>query len=204
MIDLRDSLIAPETAVSDILNNVGSSASPFTGSEQVTELPGARWKLQFSYKSLDARYGRLFKSITAKLRGGAEIAHIYDLSYVPRRLTEPGVPVIAGAGQSGIALATSGWDASTAILKEGDQLSYLSTDGLFRMHVVTADVTSDGSGLASIPILPPMRNPPVDGGAVNTVRPSISVRQSGGGSLQVNTIIYDINYEFTEALEANT
>lgn len=204
MIDLRDNLFAPDTAVSDILNNVGVSASPFTGGEQITELPGARWKLSFSYKSLSPEYGRKFKSITAKLRGGAEIAHIYDRSYVPWRITEPGTPVIAGADQTGISLATSGWTASTLVLKEGDQLSYLSTDGLFRMHVVTADVTSDSSGLAAVPILPPMRNPPVDGGAINSVTPSISVRQTGGGSVQINGVIVDANYEFTEALEANT
>lgn len=204
MIDLRTVLIPPDSAVSDILTNIGVSASPFTGDEQITELPGARWKLTFSYKSLDSSYGRKFKSLTAKLRGGAEIAHIVDLSYVPWRITEPGTPVIAGADQSGISLATSGWNPSTLVLKEGDQLSYLSTDGLYRMHVVTADVTTDAGGLATVPIMPPMRNPPVNGGAINSVKPAVSVRHSGGGSVQINGVIVDANYEFTEALTANT
>ena len=75
-------------------------------------------------------------------------------------------PVVNGASQTGASLITDGWAVSTAVLKEGDvftvagvnglnYFSYANT-GLLRQFVVTADVTSDGSGNATIPIDPPI------------------------------------------------
>lgn len=72
--------------------------------------------------------------------------------------------VAAGGGQSGASITTSGWANSTAILKKGDVITfanvysvnpqtYIST-GLLMQFTVTADVSSDGSGLATIPISP--------------------------------------------------
>lgn len=76
-----------------------------------------------------------------------------------------GTPAVNGAGQTGSTLVTNGWTAAAAArLKKGDvftianvfavnPLSRLST-GQLRQFVVTADVSSDGSGNASIPIYP--------------------------------------------------
>lgn len=73
--------------------------------------------------------------------------------------------IMAGATAEGATeLATDGWAVSTAILYEGDNftipnvyavnpVSGIST-GVLRMFVVTADVVSDGAGLATIPIDP--------------------------------------------------
>ena len=74
-------------------------------------------------------------------------------------------PVVAGAGQSGANLNTSGWDAGIAqSLREGDiitiagcfavnPLSYRST-GALRTFRVTADCAPDGGGLMTIPVFP--------------------------------------------------
>jgi len=83
--------------------------------------------------------------------------------------TAGSTPVIAaGADQIGSSLSTSGWANSTLVLKRGDIItigtlaagvlqvnpqSRLSTGNL-QQFVVTADVTSGGSGLATIPIYP--------------------------------------------------
>lgn len=75
-------------------------------------------------------------------------------------------PVVNGAGQSGSSLITNGWANSTTVLKAGDiisvvamnsvnPLSYRDTSSL-RSFVVTQDVTSDGSGNATIPVNPPI------------------------------------------------
>lgn len=180
MIDLRSTLFAPDSAKADIVSNVGIAASPFTGGIQVTELPGAKWKLTFGYDSLSAKYGRQLKAIKAMLRGGAEVAHIHDLSYLPRRSAEPGVPIVNGANQAGGVLASSGWTPGIAILEMGDQISYLCSDGMYRMHMVTGAVSSDGSGNANIPISPPLRNPPVNATPISSINPSVSVILTGG------------------------
>lgn len=200
MIDLRSQLIAPDSAISDILYNTSGATSPFTGSVQNVELPGARWQLTFNYEKLDSRYGRVLKALKVALRGGAVVAHIYDLSYIGRRTVELGTPVVSGAGQTGNNLATSGWPVNTAVLEVGDQISYLASDGMYRMHMVMAAVSSNASGLAVIPILPPLRNPPVASLPVTSVMPSVSVTLTDGGSVNVNGMLHSASFVFTEAL----
>jgi hypothetical protein len=78
--------------------------------------------------------------------------------------THGGTPLVAGASQSGSTLATDGWSTSTAILKEGDIFTIANVFGVnpqnrqstgsLQQFVVTADTSSDGSGLASLAIYP--------------------------------------------------
>lgn len=76
-----------------------------------------------------------------------------------------GTPAVNGAGQTGSTLVTDGWTASAASrLKKGDVFTIANvfavnpqsgqSTGQLRQFVVTADVSSDGSGNASIPIYP--------------------------------------------------
>lgn len=77
-----------------------------------------------------------------------------------------GSPVVNGANQTGSSLITNGWTASAAVrLKKGDVFTCgvdavnpqsLQDTGALRQFVVTADVSSDGSGNATIPIYPPI------------------------------------------------
>jgi P22 coat protein - gene protein 5 len=76
-----------------------------------------------------------------------------------------GTPLVNGAAQSGASLVTDGWTASAASrLKKGDTFTIANvygvnpisgdSTGVLRRFVVTADVSSDGSGNATIPISP--------------------------------------------------
>lgn len=76
-----------------------------------------------------------------------------------------GTPLVNGASQTGSSIITDGWPASTAILKAGD---FIRFDSLSRAFEVTADVSSDGSGNATISINPtifagdsPVNNDPI-------------------------------------------
>jgi hypothetical protein len=80
-----------------------------------------------------------------------------------------GSPVVNGANQVGNSLITNGWTASTQVLNAGDVISIgtltngviavnpqnRQSTGALRQFVVTANVTSDGSGNATIPISGP-------------------------------------------------
>ena len=79
--------------------------------------------------------------------------------------TTGSTPLMAGATAEGAtSLATDGWAVSTAILLEGDVIQVAGCNsvnavsgvdtGVLRDFVVTADVTSDVAGLATIPIAP--------------------------------------------------
>lgn len=75
--------------------------------------------------------------------------------------------IVKGASQTGATITTDGWAVSTAILKEGDIITFAGSYGVrnptgavaktlsgLQQFVVTADVSSDGSGEADIPISP--------------------------------------------------
>lgn len=109
-----------------------------------------------------------------------------------------GTPAVNGALQTGSTLVTDGWTAAAAArLKQGDIFTIANvfavnpqsrqSTGQLRQFVVTADVSSDGSGNASIPIYPAIvtsgalqtvDSSPADGalltvlGAANTVSPA--------------------------------
>jgi len=76
-----------------------------------------------------------------------------------------GTPLVNGASQSGSSLITDGWTAAAASrLKKGDVFTIAGvfgvnpqsrqSTGTLRQFVVTADVSSDGAGNATIPIFP--------------------------------------------------
>ena len=84
-------------------------------------------------------------------------------------------PIINGANQTGSTLITNGWASSAATLRKGDvftiagvnsvnPLSYQST-GRLQQFVVTADTTSVGVDMATLPISPAI----ITSGAFQTV-----------------------------------
>ena len=78
--------------------------------------------------------------------------------------TTGSTPLVNGASQTGSSLVTDGWAASTAIFLKGDIITLASVNavnpqhrqdsGYLRQFVVTDDVSSDGSGDATVPISP--------------------------------------------------
>jgi hypothetical protein len=78
-----------------------------------------------------------------------------------------GTPAVAGAGQTGSTLNTSGWTAAAAPrLKKGDVFTIAGSlgvnpqnrqsTGVPQQFTATADVSSDAGGLAAVPISPPI------------------------------------------------
>jgi len=75
-----------------------------------------------------------------------------------------GTPLVNGASQTGASIITDGWPNSTAILKKGDIITFADvydvnprtyeSNGYLKQFVVTADVSSDVSGNATIAISP--------------------------------------------------
>lgn len=76
--------------------------------------------------------------------------------------TQGGSPVVNGANQTGSSIASSGWSNNTQVLNQGDIIYFAGvhrinpltrqSTGDLRGFVVTANVTSNGSGQANIPI----------------------------------------------------
>jgi coat protein Gp5 len=99
-----------------------------------------------------------------------------------------GSPVVNGANQVGNSLITNGWTASTVVLNAGDVITIgtltagvlavnpqnRQSTGALRQFVVTANVTSDSSGNATIPISGPSGFGIVTAGPFQTVTVSPS------------------------------
>jgi P22 coat protein - gene protein 5 len=76
--------------------------------------------------------------------------------------TQGGTPVVNAAGQTGSSITSSGWTATTLVLNQGDIITFAGvhrinpltrqSTGDLRQFVVLAPVTSNGSGVATIPI----------------------------------------------------
>ncbi len=99
-----------------------------------------------------------------------------------------GAPAVNGAGQTGSNLVTNAWTAAAALrLRAGDVFTIANvfgvnpqnrqTTGQLQQFVVTANVSSDGAGNATIPIFPAI----VTSGAFQTVTAS----PAGGALLTV-------------------
>ena len=98
-----------------------------------------------------------------------------------------GSPKVNGNDQSGTSLMTYGWTASeTGVMKAGDCFTVPGCDVLFR---VTADASSDGSGLETLTIEPPIvvGTSPTNSGALTTKYPD----PVGGNPAKLTAIVLD-------------
>ena len=86
---------------------------------------------------------------------------------------------------TGATLATSGWPASTTVLRAGDVFRIAGINIVF---TATADVTSDGSGLATIPL-----NPPLYGGGLSGAAGSALTLNTTPGAVKFRAIIDELN-----------
>lgn len=160
--------VAPDTCAASVVMNltrvVGSTASPFTLEEQQFKWPGEMWTIDFRLPTFTSRKTAMqWVSFALNLEGTFGRFLMGDPSAKMPLGIATGTPQVNGAGQTGNILNTQGWTPSqTGIMLAGDYIQIGS--GLSsRLHMVTADADSDGSGNASLRIVPALRYSPADG-----------------------------------------
>ncbi|MEM1149069.1 MAG: P22 phage major capsid protein family protein [Pseudomonadota bacterium] len=124
-----------------------------------------------------------------------------------------GTPLIQGANQSGASLTTDGWSSSTQVLNQGDIFTiagvyevnpqtYEST-GRLQRFTATANVTSNGGGVATIPISPEINdgtNTTLDGQGSNvslTAYQNVTAEPADNAAI---TVIGTAQTQYREAL----
>lgn len=168
-LDWPDGLV-PSKATWGLQSNTESFTSPLNRSTQTVERPGARWKVSLEFPSLkDPDLGRL-EAFLADLNGMAGRFTIWPHS---RPGSSAFSPLVNGAIADFKRLPTKSWPASTLVLRAGD---YLAVNG--ELKKVTADVTSDAGGLATVPVAPPFRNAPSPNAAVTLNKPRATMMLS--------------------------
>lgn len=183
--------------------NTQTHTSPFDGSSQTLELPGARWIAEMRFDVLTENEWRVLTAFVARLGGAAGRFRLSPI-HAPRRAVAGGAPAVNGAGQGGLALSTRGWAAGAVVMRAGDFLSYVDPAGRDMLHVVTADAASDGAGVAAIPIRPQIRRAPADGVGINIAAPRCVVKladdDEGSLSIERSSLIGSIALTMEEAL----
>lgn len=155
--------LVPSKATWGLQSNTEMFTSPLNRSVQTVERPGARWKVTLEFPPmLETQRGRL-EAFLASLGG---MAGRFTLWPHARPGSAAYSPLVNGAISNFKSLPTKGWPPSTAVLRAGD---YLSAGGELKM--VTADVTSDAGGLASVPVAPAFRSAPAANSAVTLDKP---------------------------------
>jgi hypothetical protein len=78
----------------------------------------------------------------------------------------PNTVLVRGGSQTGRSIISDGWPNSTTVLSAGDYVTI--EDQLVQL---TANVTSDGSGIATLTFEPPIRRAPTDNAPVEYKNP---------------------------------
>lgn len=160
LIDLPETPCFSAVTIS-LVRVIGRTASPFSLSEQSFRWPGEQWMIDVSLPVITRpEVAALWKAFGAKMRGSYNYVLLGDpLGKTPSGVAT-GTPQVAAGGQTGSVLLTKGWTNSvTGIMKAGDYIQ-LGTGENARLHILTEDANSDGSGNATLSIEPALRSSP--------------------------------------------
>ena len=171
--------------------------SPLSGDVQRRENPGARWLATYTIKNCKRVEMAAVQAFLAQLRGAANTFYGYDPAATTPLGTGSGTPLVNGASQTGGSLITDGWSVSQVVLKAGD---YFSVND--ELKLVTADVTSDGSGNATLSFAPNLRASPADNAPLTLNTPTCIMRLIDDGQTQWRVGVdgfYEISFSAMES-----
>ena len=147
---------------------VSSNQSTFvsrsiSGRRQSRQIGGQYWRMRASFPPMTrAQFAPIYAFVIAQ-RGRYESFSIVPAVISTGQGSPSGTPLVNGADQTGRSLVTNGWSNSIAIFKAAD---YLKIAGNDKVYMVTADVSSNGSGEASIAIEPALVASPANDAAI--------------------------------------
>ena len=116
---------------------------------------GRRWTetYRFPMASPMATTGRQGYALLQSYFRNGTFLNLQHQYYLTTLGAAGGTPLVNGASQTGTSLITDGWPNSTAILKAGDLITGTTTTTVYEQ---TVDVSSDGSGNATLTLNPPI------------------------------------------------
>lgn len=104
-------------------------------------------------------------------------------------------PLVNGAGQTGRSLNTDGWPNSTTVLSAGQFVTIGN-----QLLQLTADVTSNGSGQATISFEPAIRVSPADNAAIEYKNPyALMYFMEDPGYAVEPGLVYSISFNLRES-----
>lgn len=157
----------PNSVVFEYRSNTESFRSPLTQAVQTLDRGGEHLFVTLTYNSLQTADRALLIGFLAKING---MQHRVTLPFfgIDNQGAFGGTPLVAGAAQTGNTLNIDGCSTGvTGWIKAGD---FFSVNG--ELKIATADVNSDGGGLATLSFSPRLRSSPDNNAAIETTAPS--------------------------------
>jgi len=132
---------------------VAVTESPFTNQEQIFEHEGAQWKATFTLPPMKKEKAAVWLAFLMSLRGRRGTFKIGDQDRKTIQGTATGTVLVNGAAQTGNAINLDGFTASRAnVFLAGDYIQINSY-----LYMVSANVTSNSSGEATVYVEPSLR-----------------------------------------------
>lgn len=152
---------------------VGITESIYTFAQEVLENVGNRWEVDIEMPPMTRTEHDVWKGWLMSLYGRRGTFLLHDPAATTPKGIATGTPLVDGANAANAkTLATKGWTISqTGILLAGDKIQ-LGSGSTARLHMVLADVNSDGAGDATLDIWPRLRTSYVGDEAITTSSPA--------------------------------
>lgn len=185
--------LRPTTFKMYLASNGSSFKSPWNGATQTVGFPGSAWEVNMELSNQDDYEARAIEAILFELDGMSGRILLRDYGRTPPPVK--GRPVVYGAGQTGIYLATAGWTPSTKVLSKGD---YITVNN--ELKYVLEDCYSVADGRATIKFAPKLRNTPASNAEIEVARPYgiFRLTDNKNGVDRKSGINNDFSLSFTE------
>ena len=158
---------------------VAVSSSPFTYSSQVYKFTGAKWSAVVSLPPMKREQAVEWQSFFMRLQGqfGTFLMGDPDASAVRGTISNT-VAVNADQDVGAYDVTIDGADASESqLFKTGDYVQF-NSGANSKLHMIIADVASDGSGVATLPIEPPLSAALLNNATVSYASPKCVMRMT--------------------------
>lgn len=155
----------PQTLAWKLVQPAQANVSSWTGRRQVIASSRGWWECELTLPPIvGTSNANAWRSFLAKTQGSA---NDFQVPVDPTAQSSAvASPKVNGAGQTGRSIATDGWPISTTVLQAGQYITIAN-----QLLQLTADITSNGSGQATISFEPPIRVPTSDNADIEFKNP---------------------------------
>ena len=185
-----------------MVSRTGQSTSPFTGESQYYAWPAEWWEADVTLRPRKRADVAEWQAFAANMRGKYGTVLLGDPQATVARGATVGTVLVDGASQTGYTLAVDGLGLSvTNAFRAGDYI-HVTEGGLQRLHMVTKDVSSNGSGEATLDIWPALRASPADNASVTYAAAKGVFRMAANeaGWQTDRSEVYSMAFVFRESL----
>mgnify|MGYP003123922863 FL=1 len=186
-----------------IAKAVAQSQSPFTFSTQVHEFTGAKWYSTVTLPPMNRSQASEWQSFFMQLHGSFGTFLMGDPDAKAVQGTVANTIAVSGNHSIGAYdIAVDGCDTSESqLFKKGDYVQF-NSGSASKLHMIIADVASDGSGEATLTIEPSLSTAILDNATVTYASPKCVMRMTNNElTWSANHIsLYGVSFSCEEVL----